>query len=194
MKPKILLCLAFVLSVRTVFAASGMFPKMPAAPKVYVVDCRNDMPEARTSAWALQGLVNQTSAEVYVIEKEKERHMEQLKDCGKPFEMLEPLAGNNSGLRTLFKKYQDRVKRMVIFDPSKDWTCYLALMSVAQQGGIPVSEAVKNDLISEFNWQGKVEDFRSRFPKQMEAYDWALANLMPGCNKQVVFAVWDQAP
>jgi len=194
MKSKLLLCLALVLSLRPVLAASGLFPKMPAAPKVYVVDCRNDSAEARTSVWALQGLVNQTSAEVYVIEKEKERHIEQLEDCGKPFELLEPLAGNNSGLRTLFKKYQARVKRMIIFDPSKDWTCYLALMSAAQQGGIPVSESVKNDLISEFHWQGNVEDFRSRFPQKMEAYDWALANLMPGCNKQVVFAVWDQAP
>jgi len=167
---------------------------MPAAPKVYVFDCRNDNPEARTSAWALQGLLNQTSAEVYIIEKEKERHLEQLKDGGRPCELVEPRAGNNSGLRTLFKKYQDRVNRMIVYDPNRDWTCYLALMSAAQQGGIPVSETVKNDLISEFHWQGKVEDFRSQFPKQMEAYDWAIAKLMPGCNKQVVFAVWDQAP
>ncbi len=194
MKPKLLLCLALVLSVRPVLAASGLFPKMPAATNVYVVDCRNDSAEARTSAWALQGLINQTSAEVYVIEKEKERHMEQLKDCGKPFELLEPLAGNDSGLRTLFNKYQDRVKRMIVYDPSRDWTCYLALMSAAQQGGIPVSEQVRDELTSEFHWQGKVEDFRGRFPKQMAAYDWALANLMPGCNKQVVFAVGSQLP
>jgi hypothetical protein len=186
--------LGIILSIQSVLAASGLFPKMPAATNVYVVDCRNDSADARTTAWALQGVVNQSLAEVYVIEKEKERHMEQLKDCGRPFKMLEPLAGNNAGLRTLFKKYQGRVKRMIIYDPNRDWTCYLALMSAAQQGGIPVSESVKNDLTSEFHWQGKVEDFRSRFPKQMEAYDWALANLMPGCNKQVVFAVGSQLP
>src|ERR1039457_6905070 len=111
MKPKFLLCLALVLTVRPILAASGLFPKMPAATNVYVFDCRNDDADARTSAWALQGLLNQTSAEVYIIEKEKERHLEQLKDCGRPFELIEPLAGNNSGLRTLFKKYQDRIKR-----------------------------------------------------------------------------------
>jgi hypothetical protein len=194
MKPKFLLCLALVLTVRPILAASGLFPKMPAATNVYVFDCRNDNADARTSAWALQGLLNQTSADVYIIEKEKERHLEQLKDCGRPFELVEPLAGNNSGLRTLFKKYQDRIKRMVIYDPDKDWTCYVALMSVAQEGGIPVSESVKDELISEFHWQGSVEDFRGRFPTFQGAYDWALANLMPGCNKQVVFAVWDQAP
>jgi hypothetical protein len=143
MKSVIILCLALVFTVRPALAASGLFPKMPAAPKVYVFDCRKDNPEARTSAWALQGLLNQTSAEVYVIEKEKERHLEQLKDCGRPFELVEPLAGNNSGLRTLFKKYQARVNRMIVYDPNQDWTCYLALMSAAQQGGIPVSESVE---------------------------------------------------
>lgn len=193
-KPRLILCLALIVTVTPVLAASGLFPKMPAATNVYVFDCRNDNADARISAWALQGLLNQTSSEVYIIEKENERHLEQLKDCGRPFELIEPLAGNNSGLRTLFKKYQDRIERMFIYDPSKDWTCYVALMSVAQQGGIPVSESVKDELISEFHWQGTVEDFRGRFPTFQEAYDWALANLMPGCNKQVVFAVWDQAP
>jgi hypothetical protein len=57
MKSVILLCLALVSTVRPALAASGLFPKMPAAPKVYVFDCRNDNPEARTSAWALQGLL-----------------------------------------------------------------------------------------------------------------------------------------
>ena len=71
MKPKLLLCLALVLSVQPALAASGMFPKMAAATNVYVVDCRNDSAEARTTAWALQGLVNQSLAEVYIIEKEK---------------------------------------------------------------------------------------------------------------------------
>ena len=163
---------------------------MPAAPKIYVVDCHQDSEDARMTAWALQGLVNQSLAEVYLIEKERPRHLEQLKDCGKPFEMLEPLTGNNAGLRTLFKKYQGRVKKMILYDPKKDWTGYLALMAAAQQGGIPVTESVKNDLTSEFGWKGDVEDFRNRWANKIEAYDWALSNLMPGCNQQVVFALW----
>ena len=138
----------------------------------------------------LQGLVNQSLAEVYIIEKEKERHMEQLRDCGRPFELLEPLDGKNTGLRTLFKKYQGRVKKMIVYDPNKDWTGYLALMTAAQQGGLPVTESINNDLTSEFNWKGDVEDFRNKWPNKIEAYDWALSNLMPGCSKQVVFALW----
>jgi hypothetical protein len=181
--------LGITLGVQSALAASGLFPKMSAATNVYVVDCRQDSEDARMTAWALQGLVNQSLAEVYVIEKEKERHMEQLKDCGQPFEMLEPLAGNNAALRTLFKKYQKRVKKMFVYDPEKDWSWYLALMSAAQQNGIPVTEPIKDSLISEFGWKGKVEDFQNKWPNNIKAYDWALTNLMPGCSKQVVFAL-----
>ena len=50
---------------------------------------------------------------------------------------------------------------MFIYDPAKDWTWYLALMSAAQQDGIPVTESVRNDLISEFGWKGDVEPAKS---------------------------------
>jgi len=185
----LVLSLAIVLGVQPVLAASGMFPKMPAATNVYVVDCQKDSENARMTAWALQGLVNQSFAEAYIIEKEKPRHLEQLKYSGKPFELLEPLTGNNPGLRTLFKKYQDRVRKMIVYDAKKDWTGYLALMAAAQRGGIPVTESVQNDLTSEFNWKGDVADFRSKWTNKIAAYDWALSNLMPGCNKRVIFAL-----
>jgi hypothetical protein len=165
----------------------GLFPKTRPAPKVFVVDCQNDFVDARMAAWTLQGLVNRSSAEIYVIEKEKPRHLEQLKDCGKPFAMLEQPPGANSGWRALFQKYQGHVKKLFVYDLNKDWTCYLALMAGAQQDGIPVTEPLKRDLMSEFGWKGDVEDFRDRWVNRIQAYDWALINLMPNCTKQVVF-------
>jgi hypothetical protein len=186
--PKFLsvLLLGIALSIQSAFAASGMFPKMPAATNVYVVDIHQDSGDARKTAWALQGLVNQSSAEVYIANQWQ--HLEQLKDSGKPFEKLQELSGTDAGLRTLFQQYQGRVKKMFIYDPDKDWTWYLALMSGAQQEGIPVTASVRDELISEFGWTGEVEDFRNRWANRIEAYDWALTNLMPNCSKQVVFA------
>jgi hypothetical protein len=166
----------------------GLFPKMPPATKVYVVDCEHDFEDARMAAWVLQGLINRDNAEVYVIEKEPGRHLEQLQDCGKPYERLDQPAGANSGWRALFRKYRGRVKKLWIYDLQKDWTWYLALMSAAQRGGIPVTEPLRNDLRSEFGWTGEVEDLRNRWTNRIAAYDWALTNLMPGCNKRVVFA------
>ena len=82
MKPKInrnslknyfIVFLGVTLGIQSVLAASGMFPKMLPATNVYVVDCQQDSGDARMTAWALQGLVNQSLAEVYIIEKEKSR-------------------------------------------------------------------------------------------------------------------------
>jgi hypothetical protein len=164
-----------------------MFPKMPSAANAFVVNTHNDSKNAQMTAWSLQGLVNQSSAEVYIANQSQQ--FEQLKDSGKPFEKLQELSGTNAGLRTLFQKYQGRVKKMFVYDPDKDWTWYLALMSAAQQNGIPVTESIKNDLTSEFGWKGDVEDFQNRWTDRNEAYDWALLNLMPACSKQVVFAL-----
>lgn len=163
-----------------------MFPKMPAATNAYVVNIHQDSGDAWMTAWALQGLINQKSAEVYIINNPWDG--DPLKDCGKPYIELPRLTGTNAGLRTLFQKYQGHVKKMFIYDPDKDWTWYLALMSGAQQAGIPVTESIKEELISEFNWKGDVEDFRNRWANRIEAYDWALKNLMHNCTKKVVFA------
>jgi len=175
-----------VLAVQTAWAANGMFPKMPAAANAYVVNIHQDSGDAWMTAWALQGLINQKSAEVYLVNNPWD--WDPLKDCGKPYEELPRLVGTDAGLKTLFQKYQGRVKKMFIYDPDKDWTWYLALMSGAQQEGIPVTESVRDELISEFGWKGDVEDFRNRWANRIEAYDWALINLMPNCTKQVVFA------
>ena len=51
---------------------------MAAATNVFVADCQKDFMDGRMAAWALQGLVNRSSAEAYIIEKEKPRHLEQL--------------------------------------------------------------------------------------------------------------------
>ncbi len=181
------LCLCLIdLPQTTAYAASGMFPKMPTATNVFVVNIHKDSGNAWMTAWALQGMINQKSAEVYLINNPWDR--DPLKECGRPFQELPQLAGTNAGLRTLFQKYQGHVKKIFVYDPDKDWTWYLDLMCAAQQDGIPVTEAIGNDLMSEFGWKGDVEDFRNRWKSRTEAYDWALLNLMPNCTKKVVFA------
>jgi hypothetical protein len=177
----------FLLDVQSILAASGLFPKMPAAAKVFVVNIHSDGGDAKRAAWALQGLVNQSSAQVYTLSIAA--HLEQLKHSETPFEILTPLPGDNAGLRTLFQKYKGCIKKMFVYDPDKDWSWYLALMAAAQQEGIPVTESLRNDLASEFGWQGTVENFQNRWTNRIEAYDWALTNLMPNCSTQVVFAL-----
>lgn len=173
-------------------AAGGMFLKMPPATNVYVLDVPDDGKDAKMTSLALQGLINESSAEVYVCTRPFD--LEQLEGSGKSFEKLKPLAGANRGLRTLFAKYQGQVKKMFIYDPDKDWTWYLALMSGAQQDGIPVTEAIKDNLVSEFGWNGDIVDFRNRWTDRTDAYDWALIHLMPRCSRRVVFALSEDMP
>lgn len=166
-----------------------LFPKMPPATNVYVVNCLKDSITAKGTAFALQGLVNQRSAEVYVIANGEGRRS--LKRAGalsnRPIEILTQLQGENAGLRILFQKYQEHVKKMFLYDPKKDWTWYLAQMASAQNDGIPVTKSLEEDLTAEFGWKGEVEDFRNGWANPIDAYNWALTNLMPGCSKQVVF-------
>jgi hypothetical protein len=172
--------------------ASGLFPRIPPATNVCVVEIAGDSRNAKMTARALQGMINQQGAEVYLINNPWDR--EPLESCGRPRDKLPKLPGTNGGLRTLFQKYQARVKKMFIYDPEKDWTWYLALMAAAQQNGIPITEPHRNTLTTEFGWKGEVEDFRSRWTSRIQAYDWALEKLMPGCSKQVVFALRTGTP
>ncbi len=168
-------------------AASGLFPKSTPGTHVYVFDTHKDSPAAISIAWTLQGLVNRSSAEVYI--SNEPQYLEQLKESGMPYEKVKSLPGTNGGLRSLFGKYQTSVKKFFLYDPEKDWSWYLAVMASAQQDGLPVTESLKNDLVSEFGWSGPIEDFRNQWPDRIAAYDWALEHLMPQCNKKVIFAL-----
>jgi len=185
-KFRCVLFLGITLCIQSVFAASGLFPKMPAATNVYVVNIHRDSGDAWMAAWALQGIINQKSAEIYLVNNPWD--WGPLKDCGKPYLELPRLTGTNAGLRTLFQKYHGNVNKMFIYDPKKDWTWYMALMYGAQQDGIPVTKSIEHELTSEFGWNGEVVDLRNRWANRLEAYDWALVNLMPNCTKKVIFA------
>src|SRR5262249_51073764 len=104
--------LLFCVAVLSLRAAEGMFPKMPSAPKAYVFEISKDSENAKMTAWCLQGLVNQASAEVYLINNPWD--VEPLEYCGKPFERIKKIRGPDAGLKNLFQKYQGQVKKMFV--------------------------------------------------------------------------------
>lgn len=172
-----------------VFAASGMFPKAPAgtSARVVVADIQSDDVDAQMTARALEGLVNQSSAVTYLLNRPYD--LEQLIQSGLTFIQLPKLQGANGGLRSLFKNFGPRVQKLMIYDPAEDWSWNLALMAGAQQSGIPVTESLEKSLMREFNWKGDTVDFRNQWANRTQAYEWALVNLMPNCTKKVLFAL-----
>jgi len=107
-----ILFLGIVLSIQTASAASGLFAKMPAATNAYVVNIQGDQEHSWDTAWVLEGLINQRTAEVYVMHNPWDR--EQLQASGKQYEELPRLTGADEGLMSLFQKYPGRATASVL--------------------------------------------------------------------------------
>ncbi len=188
---KKIIVFAFALSfgLGSACAASGLFTKMPAAAKAFLIDSRKDGQDAKIIGLCLAGMLNQPAAEVYMQTRDHDR--EQLDQSKKPYEVVPSAIATDStaGLRTLFGKYQSRVKKMFIYDPAKDWSFYLAMMASAQQEGMPVTASIRDSLKAKFGWAGAEEDFRTKWAGRIPAYDYALQNLMPNCTRKSVFVI-----
>jgi autotransporter-associated beta strand protein len=175
-------------------AASGLFLKTPPAAEAFLLRFSGDTTDSRATSYALQGLVNSVSAEVFIDQRTNDRA--QIDSSGKPYTVLNTaqVGGSASlrGVRTLFDKYHPSVQKMFLYDPAKDWTFYLALMAGAQQNGIPVTDTVRAALQAQVpGWAGTVVDYRNIGTNRIEGYDWALANLMPNCTKKLVYFARD---
>jgi hypothetical protein len=161
---------------------------MPSSTNAYVLSFSSDSDEAKRTIYCLQGLVNQTKAEVFVPTRPYD--MEHLTNSRKPFVRLSQVGGANSGLRTLFQRYSGRVQKMYLYDPAKDWTFFLALMASAQNSGIPVTASIRTQLVAQVpGWSGTVVDYRTKGTDRASGYRWAITNLMPGCTKKVTFVI-----
>jgi autotransporter-associated beta strand protein len=171
-------------------AASGLFLKTPPAAEAFLLRFSGDTTDSRATSYALQGLVNSVSAEVFIDQRTNDRA--QIDSSGKPYTVLNTslVGGSTSlrGVRTLFNRYHPSVQKMFIYDSAKDWTFYLALMAGAQQNGIPVTDTVRAALQAQVpGWAGTVVDYRNIGADRIEGYSWALANLMPNCTRKSVY-------
>jgi len=90
----------------------------------------------------------------------------------------------------IISHFQDRIKGLIIYDPSEDATRFVAVTISSQQNYIPVTTQILNsplwnclksiptkDNLS-YRWQGN----------DTKAVMWALENLLPLCDKSLVFS------
>jgi hypothetical protein len=183
-------------------APASLFPKMPwsSSGTVYVADVRGDGAHARLTAWALEGLINQTAAESYIVSGPHD--MEQLQASGKTIVRLNTDAGENPGLGGLFNQFSDRVKMIWEYDTTNDagtndWEFYLAVMEAAQTGGIPVTASLlgQEPFSSNQAWTGLPRRAISDLlpdaggMTRAQAYAWAQANLIENTSTQVLFVL-----
>ncbi|OUS75935.1 hypothetical protein B1748_14050 [Paenibacillus sp. MY03] len=181
------------LQIRNKQSASSTFPKMESADTLHVYDIRNDSAEAKLAALTLQGLINQSSAEVYVLTREKNLDQLWLDQSGKSYSPVSLVTGSNPGLRTMYRDYQSLIDKFIVWEGSKDWTFNIALMKGALEAGLPVTDGIRSSLISEFGSQS-VEDIRSNWNGRVDAYKWAVEHLMPSLDKRILFSAGLRLP
>lgn len=173
---------------------TGLFFKNQKVPleQISVFDVRGDDSYGKITAAVAQGVLNQENAEVYLIYEP--HHQTQFEDVyGKLGETWNLLKGEYpetkyAGLATLIDKYKDRFKKMVLWDPEKEWTWCMAQMICAQQKGIPVTREIKNFLNNELEWNIDCEDISNKWSTKLEAYQWAIDHLAEGCHKTLSFS------
>jgi hypothetical protein len=184
---------SITLQAESALATGSTFPKMETADTLYVYDIRNDSAEAKLAALTLQGLINQSSAEVYVLTREKNLDQMWLDESGKSYTPVTLVTGSNPGLRTMYRDYQTLIDKLIVWEGSKDWTFNIALMKGALEAGLPVTDSIRSSLISEFGSQ-TVEDIRSNWNGRVDAYEWAVDHLMPSLDKRILFSAGLRLP
>lgn len=177
---------------------SGQFFKSKMSAEIRVADCRRDSALSKMIATAIQGIVNQDSAEVYLFLGD--HHIRQLNDTKRTYTILnEELKSGNSGLLSLLDRYESRFSHIYIWNPEEDWTWNIALMLSSQHKGMPLTREFADLVIQRYGWKGTVTDLSGKWKDKKSAYNWAMEKLMPDCHKNILFSVglrndWRNAP
>lgn len=135
--------------------------------------------EERTTAECLQGLVNRDSATLFLGRPDDEWLEIYAADYGLP----QPVVLGS--LREVLERYASAAKGLVVYDASMDGTRYVAVTIAGIEDLLPVADPE----MAEGLGLPVVHDLRGRFESTMAAYDWALAEVMPRCNRRLAHAV-----
>lgn len=177
---------------------SGQFFKCRMSSEIRVVDCRTDSAVSRMTATALQGIINQDSAEVYLFLGD--HHVRQLDETKRKYTVLNKATGSgDGGLQALLDNYLHRFSRIYIWDVQKDWTWNMALMLAAQNRGLPLTREYAERVSMRPDWKGETIDLSEKWENKEAAYRWAIVELMPQCHHNILFSVglredWRKAP
>lgn len=134
---------------------SGQFFKTKMSSEIKVADCRNDSALCKMVATAMQGVVNQDSAQVYLFLGD--HHKTQLDDTGRKYEVL-PVEGKSkgaSGFMSIVDNFGDRFRHIYIWDPAEEWSWNMALMLSSRNKGMPLTAGLAEEVMSTTGWKGR---------------------------------------
>ncbi|HQK95424.1 MAG TPA: GxGYxYP family putative glycoside hydrolase [Armatimonadota bacterium] len=139
--------------------------------------------ELRCTVEALQGLVNRTGPRLFL---------------GTPDDPWLDIYAERNGivyetetdLAALFRRFGGEARGLVVYDPEVDGGRYVAATIAGAEGLLPVAP----EFLSEASPIGAlglptVRDLRGQFADSVAAYDWAIAEVFPECNRHLGLAV-----
>jgi hypothetical protein len=155
---------------------------LPATPQITVnpvsiLDVQESSPDQKLTATTLQGLVNREEPELYLLLAGWDTFWRDHLVDKKYITIGETLSLDNA-----LTKYADRVKSIILYDPKVSASINIATMMASLEEGIVVAPDMNYELLQSV----KTVDMRARWDSNAAAYEWALENLLPKMNQQVI--------
>ena len=161
-----------------------LFYKGGKADVVDFVDLKNEDQATRACVMALQGLVaRELSSSIYIALSDEDDYWAGYctSEYGAVFQAMT--------VQGLFCKYRQLVRKLILYnwdnDPQRAFEFNIALMMASLSDGLPVTDEIRDILIS-YGYDLELEDIRERWGSRMEAYSFAIRELLPQCNKNYV--------
>lgn len=179
----LIICLASTLSAvcfgETHTETAFFPPAHPARKNITVIDMTDANLEEKLTSTTLQGLVNrQDHAELYLL-------LAQWDSFWLDYIQKEGFIQGYSQIpfSEALATYASLIQTRVIYDPELSASINIATMIAAEQNGIVVSP---DNLFQHILPEAKVVDLRKRWSRNAEAYHWAILNLIPHMNTEVL--------
>jgi len=157
-----------------------IFPKLPTPKSLVAAPLVRDMTwHEKTFLTCFQGLVNRREPRIYLIDSTYDRDwLEYYKTKFKieyevidsPYELVQMFAHELSGY--------------VVYDEDMLDSANVATVLGSLKNAVPVSQQLAARL-KEAGLE-EIENLRGRWTNRLDAYEWALAELMPDCNERMI--------
>lgn len=163
----------------------SLFPILPPTTSLEIIDLRAATFACRLSVASLVGLVNRSSARLYILETGDDAFWLQEIDPALPRKNL-PLAEDDL-LIDLLRLYREQVQGLIIYDPGLTATINVATTLAGLRSGLIVSPVQAEQLASRVDALPVLVDLRTygwRTP--LQAYAWAYRQLLPACSQRLI--------
>ncbi len=166
------------------WSAERMLPKFQTPQHLTIYDIRHASPAGQLSIATLVGLINRPQPQVYLLFTDDDEFW--LKELAASIPQQMAPASNDDALEGLLSEYRSSTKGMIIYDPGCIDSINVATTMAGQQDAIVVSPE-QAQALQEPHKLPVLADLREHhWGSRLQAYDWALHNLLNGASSRVV--------